>query len=91
MNIVIAIVVSVLNYFYQSLNFNFTLKCITSGLFASLAIFNLTYFIKSNLNKNDVKYPIFMVLGAVFCFLGDVFTLIIFDTSVTTSLHFLRE
>ena len=72
-NIVIAVVVSVLNYFYQSLNFNFVLKCITSGLFALLAIFNLTYFIHSGLNKKDIKYPLFMVLGAVFCFLGDAF------------------
>ena len=72
-NIVFSICVYVLNFFYQYNNFNFTLKCITSSLFALLAIINFTYCIGEKKKKEDLKYPFFMVLGAVFCFLGDAF------------------
>lgn len=72
-NIAISACIYVLNYFYQHNNFNFTLKCITSGLFALLAIINITYCIKESVKKEDLKYPLFMVLGAIFCFLGDAF------------------
>lgn len=72
-NIAFSACIYVLNYFYQSNNFNFTLKCITSSLFALLAIINLTYFIGSKKKKEELKYPIFVMLGAIFCFLGDAF------------------
>lgn len=72
-NIAFSSCIYVLNYFYQSNNFNFLLKCITSSLFAILAIINLTYFNGTKKKKEDLKYPIFMVFGVIFCFLGDAF------------------
>lgn len=72
-NIAFSACIYVLNYFYQYNNFNFVLKCITSGLFAILALINTTYFIGTKLDKGNLKFPIFMTLGAIFCFLGDAF------------------
>ena len=42
-NAFVITVILVLNYFYQSNGFNFTLKCICSGLFATLGLVNLGY------------------------------------------------
>ena len=43
----------VLNYFYQSNGFDFTLKCVCSGSFALLGLVNLTYALKT---KQKILY-----------------------------------
>ena len=56
----------VLNCFYQANRFDFTLKCICSGLFALLGIVNLCYALK---NKQDnPKFYIGMSAGLVLAF-----------------------
>ena len=72
-NIIFSILIYVHNYYYQYNNFNFKLKCLTSILFAVLAIINTTYFIGTKKDIKELKFPIFMTLGAIFCFLGDAF------------------
>ena len=72
-NILISVAVYIVNVFYQYHNFNFTLKCIASGLFAILSIINVTYFIKEAIKKENLKYPLAMMVGSIFCFLGDAF------------------
>ena len=47
MNYIVIAAIFVLNYFYQSNGFDFTLKCICSGLFASLGLVNLGYAVKT--------------------------------------------
>ncbi len=70
LNIIIISAILVLNYFYQSNGFDFTLKCICSGSFALLGIINLCYaFSEKQKNK---KFYIAMTLGLVLAFLGDV-------------------
>ncbi len=59
----------VLNYFYQSNGFDFTLKCICSGLFASLGLVNLGYALKTK--QPNTKFYIGMSAGLVLAFLGD--------------------
>ena len=59
----------VLNYFYQSDGFDFTLKCICSGLFASLGLVNLGYALKTK--QGNTKFYIGMSAGLVLAFLGD--------------------
>jgi uncharacterized membrane protein YhhN len=69
-NIVVISALFVLNYFYQSNDFVFALKCVCSTLFASLGIINLIYAL---VNKADnKKFHIGMAAGVVFGFLGDV-------------------
>ena len=68
-NIIIAIAVFIGNYFYQSLGFNYTLKIICSSGFAIMGIINMIY---ANKKVEDKKVLIFMTLGLVFAFLGDV-------------------
>lgn len=60
----------VLNYFYQSNNFDFTLKCICSGSFALLGIINLCYALRTK--QDDKSFFIWMTLGLFLAFLGDV-------------------
>ena len=69
-NIIFISTLFVLNYFYQYNNFNYTLKCICSSIFAVLGLINLGYalFIKSE-NK---KFFITMAIGLVLAMLGDV-------------------
>lgn len=69
-NIAIISSIFVLNYFYQSNGFDFTLKCICSGSFALLGIINFMYalFTKAD-NKN---FYIGMLAGLMLAFLGDV-------------------
>ena len=68
-NIVIAVAVFIGNYFYQSLGFNYPLKIMCSGGFAIMGIINMGYAKKHVENK---KVLIFMTLGLIFAFLGDV-------------------
>lgn len=68
-NIVITILVFIGNYFYQSLGFNYTLKIICSSGFALMGIINMIY---AHKRVEDKKVLIFMTLGLIFAFLGDV-------------------
>lgn len=69
-NLIMISAVFVLNYFYQSNGFDFTLKCICSAGFALLGIINLVY---AAVNKSgDIKFSAVMAAGLVFAMLGDV-------------------
>lgn len=70
LNVLLSIAIFILNYFYQYLGFNYTLKCITSSLFAIQGLMNLIYMVKNR--KNDLKFSLLMTLGLIFAFLGDV-------------------
>ena len=59
----------VLNFFYQSNGFDYTLKCICSGLFALLGLINLGYALKTK--QPNTKFYIGMSAGLVLAFLGD--------------------
>ena len=59
----------VLNYFYQSNGFDFTLKCVCSGSFALLGLINLAYALKTK--QTNTKFYIGMSAGLVLAFLGD--------------------
>ena len=68
-NIVITVLVFIGNYFYQSLGFNYTLKIICSSGFALMGIINMIYASK---RIEDKKVLLYMTLGLIFAFLGDV-------------------
>ena len=59
----------VLNYFYQSNGFDFTLKCTCSGLFALLGLINLGYALKTKQSKP--AFYVAMAAGLILAFLGD--------------------
>ena len=61
----------VLNYFYQKNGFDFTLKCVCSGLFALLGLINLVYALKTR--QKNAKFFVGMAAGLVLAMLGDVF------------------
>ena len=69
LNVCVIMLICILNYFYQSNGFDFTLKCVCSGLFAALGVANLVYARKTK--ETHGKFYIFMALGLVFAFLGD--------------------
>ena len=69
-NTVIIAAIFVMNYFYQSNGFDFTLKCICSGSFALLGIINLCYAFITK--QKDKKFYVGMALGLILAFLGDV-------------------
>lgn len=69
-NGVIISAVFVLNYFYQSNGFDFTLKCICSMGFALLGIINLGYVLAAH--RENFKFHFCMALGLVLAMLGDV-------------------
>ena len=69
-NIAIISAIFVMNYFYQSNGFDFTLKCICSGSFALLGIINLIYSLV--MKENNKKFYIGMSAGLFLAFLGDV-------------------
>lgn len=69
LNVCVITLICILNYFYQSNGFDFTLKCVCSGLFAALGVANLVYTRKTK--ETHGKFYIFMALGLVFAFLGD--------------------
>ena len=68
-NIAITIVVFIGNYFYQSMGFNYTLKIMCSSGFALMGIINMVYAYKK---ISERKVLLFMTLGLIFAFLGDV-------------------
>lgn len=61
----------VLNFFYQYNHFSFTLKCITSALFALLGLINLSYALY--VGAGNRRFYIAMAGGLLSAFLGDVF------------------
>ncbi len=63
--------VAVVNYFFQSNNFNYTLKCIGSSCFTVLGLVNLVFALKSKASCPRFYYV--MTVGVVFAMLGDVF------------------
>ena len=69
-NSVIITAIFIMNYFYQSNGFDFTLKCICSGSFALLGIINLCYAFVTK--QKDKKFYVGMALGLILAFLGDV-------------------
>ncbi len=69
-NILIIAAIFVLNFFYQKNGFDFTLKCICSGLFALLGFVNLGYAIITK--QSNIKFYIGMNAGLFLAFLGDV-------------------
>ena len=69
-NSIIIAAIFVMNYFYQSNGFDFTLKCICSGSFALLGIINLCYAFATK--QKDKKFYVGMAFGLVLAFLGDV-------------------
>lgn len=68
-NVLIVSAILVLNYFYQSNGFDFTLKCVCSGLFALLGVINLVFALIDK--KDNKKFYIGMSAGLVLAFLGD--------------------
>ncbi len=70
LNLVVIVAVFVLNYFYQSNGFDFTLKCICSGSFALLGVINLVYSLATK--ADNKKFYIGMSAGLILAFLGDV-------------------
>ena len=69
-NVIIISAIFVMNYFYQSNGFDFTLKCICSGSFALLGILNLVYALATK--QNGKQFYVLMTLGLFLAFLGDV-------------------
>ena len=68
-NVIIVTAICVMNYFYQSNGFDFTLKCVCSGSFAFLGVCNLIYALATKANNR--KFYICMSLGLILAFLGD--------------------
>ncbi len=68
-NVIITLVVLLGNVFYQGLGFNYTLKILCSSGFVLMGFFNVVYACKRVENKSVM---IFMALGLVLAFLGDV-------------------
>ena len=68
-NIAVIVSIFVLNFFYQSNGFDFTLKCICSGLFALLGLINLGYAWKTK--QANTRFYVGMAAGLVLAFLGD--------------------
>ena len=69
-NILFIAAIFVLNYFYQKQGFDFTLKCICSGGFALLGLFNLLYALL--LKKGMPGFFLGMAGGLVLAMAGDV-------------------
>ncbi len=68
-NLLIAIMVFIGNYFYQSLGFSYPIKIVCSSGFAVMGIINMVYAYR---HIEDKKVMLYMMLGLVFAFLGDV-------------------
>lgn len=69
-NIAIISAICILNYFYQSADFDFTLKCICSASFALLGFLNLIYACKTK--QGNIKFYAAMSAGLLLACLGDV-------------------
>ncbi|MEE0059569.1 MAG: lysoplasmalogenase [Acutalibacteraceae bacterium] len=61
----------VLNYFYQSNNFDYTLKCVCSSIFTGLGIINLGYALTTK--QSNKRFYIGMTIAIIFSMLGDIF------------------
>lgn len=70
LNVVFIAFVFVLNYFYQKNSFDFTLKCVCSGIFALLGLINLAYALITK--QPNSQFFIRMAAGLVLAMLGDV-------------------
>lgn len=70
LNTAIIATILILNYFYQSNGFDFTLKCICSGGFAILGIINLCYAFITK--QSNIRFYIGMATGLFLAMLGDV-------------------
>ncbi len=68
-NMIITIAVFVGNVFYQGLGFSYPIKILCSSGFALMGIINMAYSYKK---VEEKKVLIFMALGLIFAFLGDV-------------------
>ncbi len=69
-NVIFICAIFVLNYFYQSNGFDYTLKCVCSMGFALLGMVNLCYaFLSKQANK---RFYIGMATGLFLAMLGDV-------------------
>lgn len=69
-NLVLIAIVFVLNYFYQKHGFDFTLKCVCSGIFALIGLVNLAYALKTN--QPNRNFFAGMTAGLVLAMLGDI-------------------
>ena len=69
-NLTFMVSLFILNVFYQYHNFNFTLKCIGSAIFATLGLINLLFALLRK-EKNIIFY-IIMAGGLIFAMLGDI-------------------
>ena len=70
LNVFLIVALCVINVFYQSANFNFTLKCVGSSCFAIQGLINLFYAYKTK--QADIKFYIIMAIGLIFAMAGDV-------------------
>jgi len=70
-NGILLLAVAILNYFFQSNQFDYTLKCVTSCCFTVLGLLNLFYALKTK--ASTPKFYYVMASGVVFAMLGDVF------------------
>ena len=69
-NALVICTIFVMNYFYQSNGFDFTLKCICSGSFALLGVINLCHAVA--VKQNGRQFHVAMCIGLILAFLGDV-------------------
>ena len=69
-NAIIICSIFVMNYFYQSNGFDFTLKCICSGSFALLGVINLCHALA--VKQSGKRFHAAMSIGLILAFLGDV-------------------
>ena len=69
-NILFVTAILALNYVYQKNGFDFTLKCVCSGGFATLGVLNLIYALSSKVA--DPKYDVAMAAGLILACAGDV-------------------
>lgn len=69
-NIVAIATLFILNYVYQSNNFDYTLKCICSSIFTGIGIVNFGYALGTK--QNDKRFYIGMMVAIIFSLLGDI-------------------
>ena len=69
-NAAVIIFIFVMNFFYQSNGFDFTLKCVCSISFAVLGLINLYYAFATK--QKNVSFYVGMAAGLVLAMLGDI-------------------
>ena len=70
LNIFMVVALCVINFFYQSNDFNYTLKCVGSACFVVQGAINFWFALKSN--TEEKKFYLIMFVGLVFSMIGDV-------------------